>query len=220
MRSIPVRRRSNSTDQMRQRAAQVGGVENFSRLGLCPRDQLGQRIDAERRGDREHHRLLADEADADEIPLQVERQVRQHFRHHDESGGGGHVKRGAVGRRGGRDAGGGAAGGARVTENQHLLSPQPPEMIGHNPGDDVRAAPGGTLRDELHRIGRIILGLRGATSQGSRRQQPQPSGPWSPPVHWHRFLPTDPLSPETLPDLHGVDTLPPFWPGSRRFILR
>ena len=109
-------------------------------LRFCERDQLRQRVDAERRRGRDHHRMLADEADRHEIAHHVDREIGLQLRQRDEVGGKRHIERVAV-RRGGDATAWIATAPAPPgwLMHDHLLAPQPGQMVGEDPRDARRA---------------------------------------------------------------------------------
>ena len=106
-------------------------------LLLSERDQFGQRVHAERGRDGDPKRLFADKADRHEVAHQVDRKVLLKLGQCNEIRGERHIERMAVRccRRDGLDGNG--AGAAGLIEHDHLLTPQPGQMLGDHPADDI-----------------------------------------------------------------------------------
>ena len=114
-------------------------------------DQLAERVDAERGRHRNRHRLLAHEADRDEVPHQVVRIVLRDLGQRDEARRQRKEERVTVGRRRPRDLHADRAGRARMIGDERLLAPAVRQAFRHDPRDHVRRAAGACRHDQLDR---------------------------------------------------------------------
>src|SRR5262245_59370748 len=117
-------------------------------------------MDTERRRSRDYHWLLGDKSDPNKITIKIERQIWKHVRHDDEGRRSWHVEGVTVCSGRCRLAGCNAAARSGMVEYEHLLPPQPAEVLGHDARDHVWAARCRPLRDQLHRRCRVVLRLR------------------------------------------------------------
>ena len=122
---------------MRQRPA--GGPEQYlSRAAFRPRNQFRQRVDAQRRIHRDHHRLLADHPDRDEVACEIERHFGLRLRQHHEGRCERQIERMSVRWRRSGGLRGDDATATRPVDHQHLLSPGLSEAVRDDPCDDIR----------------------------------------------------------------------------------
>src|SRR5262249_532427 len=137
-------------------------------------DQLGQRVDAERRIDCEEHRVLRGEAEHDEVARHLHRQVGRDAGQGDEARERRHVQRVAVRDRLHEGARPDAAAATRAVDRDDLLLPDPAEAFGEEARDDGRRAACRRVADDGHWLGRIVLRLRyacgGGEGEAERRQ--------------------------------------------------
>ncbi len=143
------------------------------------RDEFGERVDAQRRRNRDHHRLLGDEADRREIAEHVDLQAGEHLRHDDVSRRRREIERVAIGRRLDRLLGGDAAAGTGGVQNDDLLLPAFAEFVGDDARDHIGAARRRALSNELDGSGRIILRLH-RRSQSARKARRLHEGSYDP----------------------------------------
>ena len=108
---------------------------------------------------RDRHRLLADEADRDEVANQVVGVVLGDLRQRDEARRQPEQQRVAVRRRGARDLHADRAGRARMVGDEHLLVPLPRQPFGHDARDHIGRAARAGGDDQLDRRGGEVLGV-------------------------------------------------------------
>src|SRR5262249_24570571 len=110
------------------------------RCGSVPRALAAYRISPgrfERRRNRDYHRRLSDKSDPNKITIKIERQIWKHVRHDDEGRRSWHVEGVTVRSGRCRLAGCNAAARSGMVEYDHLLPPQPAEVLGHDARDHV-----------------------------------------------------------------------------------
>ena len=115
---------------------------------------------------RHRHRLLADEADGDEIADEIVRVILGDLRQRDEARRQRKQKRVAVVGRGARDLHADRARGARMVGDEHLLVPMLRQSLGDDARDDVRRPARSGGDDEFH--GRVGEALRLCTRYNQR----------------------------------------------------
>src|SRR5262245_14537 len=144
-------------------------------------------MDTERRRSRDYHWLLGDKSDPNKITIKIERQIWKHVRHDDEGRRSWHVEGVTVRSGRCRLAGCNAAARSGMVEYDHLLPPQPAEVLGHDSRDHVWATRSRALCNQLHRPCGIVLRFRRKAANSTNDQKPPNAQ--ARPERFHRSLP-------------------------------
>ncbi len=148
--------------QVRDAAAAEHGNVDLARSLLHVVDELAERVDAERGRHGHRHRLLADEADGDEVAHQVVGIILGDLGQRDEARRLREQQRVSIGWCRPRDLHADRAGRAGMVGHEHLLAPAARQAVGHDPRDHVRRGARARGDDHLDRSRGVRLRERGA----------------------------------------------------------
>ncbi len=155
--------------QVRHRPVPARAIAELSGIGLGVGDQVGHRVERQRRIDHQDDRALGIRRDRRKAFQRVVARVLVDQRRDHLAAGAAHQQRVAVGIAVGDVAGAERVAGAAAVLDEELLAQGRAEIVGHDPGDEIDGPRGNRGHDDLHRPVRI--GLRAQRQRAAKEQQ-------------------------------------------------